>query len=488
MSTSKSWFKSPSSGMGRLLSNSSHELPRWRTPSSMAASIIPPPIIQSTYVPRAEPSAESVITEKPSPFNERQHELEADLQYLLDAQAEGLIRGLQGGSLDDRSSTGSTTPTIQSVRSASSRRQRKPVRRQLGLRSARKGIFNSIVALSALKDDELKNIDNEATQVNITLEQIEDWEQRRQGLKEASGNVDSSEDTVRVERLKQEADALQVEINQVEMQLGDMKSRHRKLMRQAAAVENSVQAKMASYSSSLRMLEEDIQKFLSVRPPEDEQQPQPQDGKLSIWQLPPKRRNLDMAKEYWKEQQEMTSDREKVHQYEKDALVEGAQMWRDSVVEITEFEKRLRNETSSLRPASPNSQSAWEEPASTTKPDDRLKDLLRAMDGLIITLDKRYRTADEKSWRLLIAAIGAELDAMRRGRQILAGVLNVVSENLVDTNGNTQTPSDTGEEIRALDRSFELPRPVGGSVSDTTDEHDEPDPELLFSRQDTDTE
>ncbi|KAK4508245.1 hypothetical protein PRZ48_001983 [Zasmidium cellare] len=491
MSSSKSWFASVSSSKGRLLSSSSHELPRWRTPSPTAASMIPPPIVQSVHQPTANPAAESAIIEKPSPFEDRQHELEADLQFLLDAQVEGLTRGLEGGGLDDRSSTGSTTPTVQSVRSESTRRQRRPVRKQLGLRSARKGIYNSIIALSALKDDELRDIDDQIEEHENTLEQIESWEQKRDGLKEASAKVDSSEQTVRVQRLRQEADVLQTEINQVEMQLMEMKSRHRKLVRQAADAENSIQAKLASYTNSIRLLEEDVQKFLSVKPSGADAHPASQDGKQSMWELPSKRRNLDMAKEYWNQQRDSTVTERQQHEQEKVAYVEGAAMWKEAVTEVNGFERQLRTEMAALRPSSPNSQSAWEDQAEPGEgPSDGLKSLMNQIDVVIDSLEKKHEIAEGRGWKLLIAAIGAELDALKRGKQILSNVLGVTAEaDVVDTNGQDLMKTDSGDEIRALDQSFMTTRPVGPASSVHEDEHDGPDEDLLFSKHhDTDTD
>ncbi|KAF2172093.1 hypothetical protein M409DRAFT_62904 [Zasmidium cellare ATCC 36951] len=474
MSSSKSWFASVSSSKGRLLSNSSHELPRWRTPSPMAASMIPPPIVQSMHQSTANPATESVIIEKLSPFEDRQHELEADLQFLLDAQVEGLTRGLDGGSLDDRSSTGSTTPTVQSMRSESARRQRKPIRRQPGLRSARKGIYNSIIALSALKDDELRDIDDQIEEHEGTLEQIESWEQKRNGLKEASAKVDSSEQTVRIQRLRQEADGLQADINQVELQLMEMKSRHRKILGQAADAENSIQAKLASYTNSLRLLEEDVQKFLSVKPTGTDARPSSQDGKQSMWELPSKRRNLDMAKEYWNQQREMSANERQQHEQEKMAYVEGAAMWKEAVTEVNGFERQLRTEMAALRPSSPNSQSAWEDQADPEEgSSDGLKGLLNQIDVVIGSLEKKHETAEERGWKLLIAAIGAELDALKRGKQILSNVLGVTAEaDQAETNGQDLTA-----------------RPIGSAPSVQEDEHDGPDEDLLFSKHtDTDTD
>ena len=154
MSNIRSPLSKPSSSKRSFLSNSRHELPRWRSPSPMDESMIPPPIVESMYASPSRTVAQSIFVEKPSPLQDRQSELEADLQFLLDAQAEGLVRGLEGGLPDDQTSTGSTTPTAQSVRSASARRTPNPLRRKPGLRRARKGIFNSILALSTVKDDE----------------------------------------------------------------------------------------------------------------------------------------------------------------------------------------------------------------------------------------------------------------------------------------------------------------------------------------------
>jgi hypothetical protein len=480
MSSTKSWLAQLSPNRSRHPSRSSYDFPRWRTPSP-SASMIPPPIVQSTYEPPPAPIAESKILAKPTEFQDRQYELEADLQFLLDAQAEGLIKGLEGGSLGDRSSTGSTTPTAPILRSPS-RNSRKPIRRQPGLKSARKGIYNSIVALARLKDEELREIDAGVRENDATLQQIESWERKRDGLQEASQHVDSSKETIRIQRLRQQADAMQVEINRVELQLAEMKTNHRRLLSQAAAIENTVQAKMASYTSSLRLLEEDIKKFLSFTPENVETHAGSDNGTASVWQLPPARRNLQLAKEYWAEQREVSLQQRKDTGFEKSALVEGAALWRDTVTEVAEFEKRLRSEMSAL-PSSPGSQSAWEDPPLVTNHENssRLTDLLAKIGAVIASLELKLRQAEEQNWRLLMAAIGAELDALKRGKQLLDGVLVTTAEDRPPLDSSRPEKLGSGDEIHALDQSFATARPSVGPVSDTDDD-DEPPPELLFSQ------
>lgn len=463
--------------------------------------MIPPPIVQSMYQTSPNVREETTRVERPSQADDRQLELEADLQFLLDAQADGLIRGLGGGGRGgaggggggngDRSSAGSTTPTMQSVRntSTSTRRMHKPPRRQPGLRSARKGIYRSIVALANLKNEELGEIDAEIRGNQETLEQIDTWETKQRGLREASHTVDSNEETIRIQRLRSEAESVGEEIYKVELQLSEMKTKQRKLLKQASAIENSVQAKMASYTSSLRMLEEDIQRFLSLRPNEEETAPASREGKSSVWQLPPKRRNLEMAKEYWSEQHGSSVSQRRQTENERSALVEGASLWQETVTEITEFEKRLRAEMATLSPSLTESHSAWEEPPTTTAT-ERLQELVMHMDGLTTSLQHKLRISHERNWKLLVVAIGAELDALRRGREILAGVLGDTGEDKNDeliSKNDLEEPGNGDEIIDQLDKSFMTAR-AAAEHSDAEDD-DHPNPEFLFSKQeDTDTD
>lgn len=500
MSPFSSWFSRASSGRPGALADV-NEPPRWRSPSPMTASMVPPPIVQSTDLTSPHMTPKSVIPVRPSPLQDRQSELEADLQFLLDAQAEGLLRGLEEGGPDDHASTGSTTPTAQSVRSAS-RRAARPVRRKPGLRSARKGIFNSILALSATKDEQLHSVDAEVLEKEETLARIEEWEQKRAGLQEATQRADDGKETVRAQRLRQQADVLQEEINHVELQLADMKSRHRKLLKQTEAVENSLQAKSATYTSSLSMLEADVQRFLSSTSADRHTRPQPRDGKTSVWQLPPKRRTLELAREQCTEDRDVVLQQRQSIVHEKSALDEGAVVWKDVVAQVTDFEKRLRTEMAGLTMSS--SHSAWEDPpppSEETDSPERLRELLAHLDGILSGLEEKFKLAETRDWKLLIAAIGAELEALRQGKSILGNVLGGAAspadrqhngddahQDLVDAEpsphgSNSRTGDQDGNEIHNLDKSFETARPPARRM-DSDSETDDPDPDLLFSRQD----
>ncbi|KAM0716930.1 hypothetical protein Q7P37_006782 [Cladosporium fusiforme] len=480
-----SWLSRASSSRRDRFSDASHELPRWRSPSPLAASMIPPPIVQSTYTspPPAAAIAKSTFFEQPIASDTREDDLHADLQYLLDAQAEALARGVDGGSSADHAS-GSTTPTARSVGDPLSRTSSRPTRRNKkpGLRSARKGLYTTIRALSEIKDEELHDIDVKVEDTESKLQQIERWDTKRKGLEGASSEVDASEDTVRVQRLRQEAKTLQDSINEVELQLADMKGRHRKLTRQIAAAENSVQAKLASYTQSISLLEADVQKFLSIQPAPPAARDESGSGHLSVWQLPPKRRTLEMAKEFFEQERDAMLERRRGTQEEKEALEDGGQMWKDVAVTVTEFEKKVRAEMSGASMA--NSGHAWDDTPPATSAES-LKELLTQMDLVIEDLDTKYRKAEESNWKLLIAAIGAELDALRQGKQILNAVLGEPAPEQDCTATADAEVDSSGDEIRDLDKSFETAKRMRASNGDTDDE---PDPELLFSSQDNDTD
>ncbi|KAK5111158.1 hypothetical protein LTR62_005358 [Meristemomyces frigidus] len=522
MSDTRSWFsKATASRYGLLPESSKHDLPRWRSPSpGTAASIIPPPIVRSTYglSPRAVPMKFAII-EPTSPLESQQHELEADLQFLLDAQAEGLMRGLEGGMPDEALSTGSTTPTAQNVRGTPGRRSARPSQKKPGLRSARKGIYNSILALATVKDEELRAIQVEAADHERVIEQIEGWAQKQRGLEEAAQHVDDGEETARAQRLKQEADVMQQQINEMELQLLDLKTRQRKLLRQAAAGENAVQARLASYTSSLSMLEADVQNFLSLHGPDHEGDITMKKGRSSAGTSRTQRPDLEAAREQYQVEKDAVLHQYREVEHEKSALVEGAAVWQNVIARVTDFEKCLRAGMGDLS----SSRSAWDEPHDEHKDsNERLKDLLGTLEDVLEHIDAQYKLAKQRQWKLLIAAIGAELDALRQGQSILLNVLGIAwnghehEDGLIGARGSENDSDgneEGGEEIHDLDRDFESARAFAQRVSFPEDNHDVintdlersgetarrssaarrpavsdgeddgPDPELLFSRQ-----
>ncbi|KAK6438840.1 hypothetical protein LTR95_004959 [Oleoguttula sp. CCFEE 5521] len=480
-SSRSSWLPRSLSSRRDPTSNSNNELPRWRSPSPMAASMIPPPIVQSTYAlpSRSVVSPSVLLSPRPEPADDRELQLQADLQYLLDAQAEGLLRGLSASPRENGASTGSTTPTAKSARSTSGR----PIRRIPGLRGARKGLYGTMLALASVKAEELQAIDVDMQRNAKDSAQLEQWEQKRHGLQAATAEAGASADTTRVQRLRDEADKLQSGIRDVELQLADMKSRHRKLVRRMDEAENEVQAKMSSYRQSMELLEDEVQRFLARQPTAVVSRPGSRDGQASVWKLPAKRRTLELAKEQLHADREaQESERERV-QMERQALEDGAGMWKEVAATVTALEKRIRGDMSSSSMDEPDR--AWDE-APVAAPTAKMRELLEAVDGATTSLQTRLEDAEAKNWRLLVVAIGAELEALRQGKAILSQALGEVEPPPDPESPDSATQhfkEDSGDDqILELDKSFEIARKQSLSNGETDDEID---PELLFSQQES---
>jgi len=245
-------------------------------------------------------------------------------------------------------------------------------------------------------------------------------------------------------------------------------------------VENSVQAKLASYTSSLRLLEDEVQRSLSVQPTKSNTRP------ASRKEPATKQRTLDIARQQQKSEQQAVLEQRRSVEYEKTALDEGAAVWKDVVAQLTDFERRMRAEMSKQSSASADAGLAWDD---TPKNDasQRLRDLLEHMKQLADMLTAKFELSKSRNWNLLIAAIGAEVDALEQGRQLLEGVLRSDGQDSGDSDGTLQgvvgDPAG-GSEIHELDKSFETAR--RRMSNGTAESEDDPDPELLFSRQDID--
>ncbi|GAB7353667.1 hypothetical protein MBLNU459_g4073t1 [Dothideomycetes sp. NU459] len=483
--------------------------PRWSSP--VAASAIPPPIVSSVYAnptPQSPNAATTATNDDLLFFRRKQRQLEADLQILLDAQADGLLAGLDPVSAeDDGASTGSTTPTAQSLnlRTRSSTPMQKSAK--LSLRDARKGLYTTIRKLALLKAQESDHLLPDVEECTAIVEQLGAWEKKRQGLKARTSQIEAGTDYQRATELRRQADDMQNDINEAEARLAQLKTQQRRLRREAQEVDNTVQAKLSSYDSSLAMLEKNIKGFLEDaaldREPATQghthsREPDP------FWRLPRGKRTLDMAQTAFTNERDMLLSKQQAVETEREALEDGAIVWKDVVKEVSEFERRLREDMARLgngstaNPGRRAKQPGMEHDDDADQSSGNMGELLAHLDGTTMQLESKYKLAESRNWKLLVAAIGAELEAFLKGKQILESALTATAEDAEtdptkepeghksDLAHGSSSKAD-GQAIHDLDQAFD-DGARGRAVSDTDTEDDGPDPELLISHHDTDTE
>jgi hypothetical protein len=393
------------------------------------------------------------------------------------------MSGLSGqdSAQDDLISNGSTTPTVSSVRSSDRSTEngadtQKPRKKKVSLNAARLGISRRVRQLASLRAEELDLLDEDLKELQITVERTEAWAQKRTRLQKKITDIESDDSGAKTQSLQTEASKLEQEIRQKEEELWALKRRHKRVLDELADTENSVEARLSSYKTSLSLLDREVNSFLAS-PPNMNHVPLSSTPFLS---LPVKRRTLEMAHEFW--QNEYTRLAEKCEELDTDrgALDEGALMWNDVIKKVAEYETTL--------------QSFMQQAGRASTPDPT--HLLDQMDATISYLEEKLELATSRAWNLLVCAIGAELEAFMQGKNVLEEALGVkrkgkekATKSLLDYDepGFERQEEMTGSAIRIV-RSppkVSLPKPKP-KLFDTDDE--DPDPELMISQQDTDTD
>ncbi len=488
-------FRSSKSGSSPLLPNYEHELPlmnsfRHSSYQPSPSGSPPAPSIYDLTSPSMAPSHPGYSAPLTA-LQRKEKQLQRDLQSLLDAQSEGLIAGLGGGPQDDVSSNGSLTPTA-SVASGQGSRVvpvRQPVRKRVGLRSARQGISRAMRELAEIKSEEAQVFDSDMSERDNVLAQVEGWEQKRKGLESEISGIQSNEEGRRMPELAREAGRMEAEIKELETRLYEMRAKHRVVTAEISQIENSVQSKLSSYKASLSIVDSQVRRFLA-KPPLSTTLRRPDES--SLFALPAKRRTLDMAREHWQtERVELAKKKEEVV-VERNALEDGVIVWNDVVSEVTTFEKRLRLDMQRMGPIS---QAIPSDSDDHGIPSSGMDKVLRDMDQVILRIESKLKLAEAKDWKLLVCCIGAELGAFKEGKEILQKALDVAASQ-----STHEMPSQSDDEGVRLDRDRrgsdellnhgleELHRPAletSNGTERSEDEDEDPDPELLISHQDS---
>ena len=452
------------------------------TLSSPASSPVRPPSLH-TKPRQSSPLARSSLSPQPSappalhyddpmlPINRTAKSLQRHIQKLLDAQAEGLLEGIEKGDGADVSSAGSLTPTptVSSPRPRSITTPkvlpvRQPAETTISLRQARRGLRKAMEEFVNIKTEELTVLDVQYSSRENALAQTAAFGSKKSSLEnEIKSMREGDGASAHAEEIRQEAGELESTIRELEDKLLEMKAQHRRLLDQATQLENSVDSKLSSYKSSIAMADMEIRKFLR-HPPISHRLSDNIVGEEvpGMYDLRPERRTLDMARDQWTSEQGVLSHRKKEVENEQQALEDGAKVWTGAVKLITAFERDLRVQMRGLVQASPEDGQI------------RTEKLLADLDALVGVLEKDLSTAETKHWNLLICALGAEVEALRQGRSILQQALGRdeldTSSGTGDTNGHLLVDQDNDQTDSARPESrdsnssapvFFTPQPPG---------------------------
>lgn len=414
--------------------------------------------------------------------------IQRNLQVLIDAQSDGLLAGLAGPQPDQASSEASTPsiiPNDSRVRSPSTMPARQPTSKKITLRSAREGIFQSIYNLLKLREEEREIITSQSDERLNGLQDIEDFLSKRNGLEEAITTIHGDDESQRSKQLEEEAQHLQTDIHELETRLYEMKAKHRHLVNEISHINNSVDAKLSSYTESLSLLDTNIQNYLRDPPIQALSR---RSGESTFHSLNPKRRTLDMAREHWRTEQVSLRDRQQEVDAEIQALEEGGGIWKQAVHDVTGFEKRLRaNMRHYVELTTTEAEAA---PVDYT--DELVKSIVEDLDKTTHRVESHLELAEGKDWKLLVCCIAAELEALREARGLLLPAFGLPAQ---EQDAPLNSPGDAGNQSPRLDHDHDHtatlenddPEPPADLLQDahhhsdvaSRSEDDEPDPSWL---------
>ena len=488
----------------------------------------------------------------------RERYLQRDLQNLLDAQSDGLMSGLQGRDDDDDdgddsddgndhdhddtsyggndrvrragdvASSGSTLrPSVaddmhRSKGPATLTRQSK--KRYIPLRQARQAICHVMRDLAAIKAVEVDALTADEEANAAVLARMERWDEKRVGLEAEMDRIEHrSAEASRAAEARAETEALGSEIRGLEERLAELRLRHRRAREEAETLENRVQAQLSSYREARALLDKEVRAFIRDPPAQGNGLGVLAGGvtgngkgkgyksdllrmseALSFASMPPKRRTYELARETWMAEQKELARVLKRVTLEQEALEEGSRLWGSVSDLVTTFEGDLR---AGLEKVAQHHPSINLPSQSTAGISDDANDSVESIDKLAARMDKvtaeierSYRTAEERGWKLLLCCIGAELEAFRQGRHVLKDSLGLMGDGMGIGREKGRGDADEVRESKKgsifqqnnadIANGTRLVNGHGAQgaeklITDTDDVDEEPDPELLIARRES---
>lgn len=421
--------------------------------------------ISSVMWDRGQPQSGQDLGEKPVSFDRnsvwrglarRERAIVAELQRFLQVQEDSLNRGGNSSAgYDDTASvsdTGSATPTGTATPSITSSRHpgrsvsflepvtragpggevipvRQPRAKKLGISGARKGIARSMADLANLKAEEDASLTSALSARKKALAKLRKLATRRDGISDELQALEGDEEEplrLELEELGDEHRGVCTEIQELEERLSKLKGGRRLLEVRMDDVRNRREAGLSGYKNALKEVEDAVKAYLTLPPvkPLDtealtenlkgEELPASPGG-VEFMHLRPERRTVEMARQWWEAEVGVLEKRKAAVDMERAALEEGGDFWEEVVNVVLDFEADLRKQMS-RRDRSP---------LDGVKGKDRelsaaeiLKLQYEKISGVIADLEQRLAAAEKRGWNLLIAAVGAELEAFKEAASV----------------------------------------------------------------------
>lgn len=327
-----------------------------------------------------------------------------------------------------------------------------------------------------LKNEELQFTQNEVTHRTQALQKLHDLHARQDAVQHTIDDLRNGQSNGSANSLQQEAATVQHEITALEDRLMELRAQHRYLVHRVEEVESVAASQLSGHEGALRMVTHDIKDFLKhppVRQALSSRFDTIQQERADMYTLRPERRTLEMAQEQWSTELEQLHGHLNKTEREKEALLHGQEIWVEVVRRVEKFESQLADEMIMARSTGSNKDN-------TSVPSEAL---LHDLASTTRFLQRELATAEKKNYKLLIAAIGAELEAFKQAQQLLDPdeVHKVINPDTDDETTSSPVMSNSNDHATTYSDDNDVPSQdlLGPALHDHSQQAHEHDDTVL---------
>ncbi|CCX05639.1 Similar to hypothetical protein GLRG_07112 [Glomerella graminicola M1.001]; acc. no. EFQ31968 [Pyronema omphalodes CBS 100304] len=242
----------------------------------------------------------------------------------------------------------------------------------ISLPSTRTNLLTAMRSLSSLKGSESRLCSTLSQNLTAKITSTRAQTAKSERLRDELRKIRDSPEGVHATAIKEEEIRVATEIKALKRKLKELEKRQRILKKESKEAESRVQAKEASYKGALESVSASLAGLVTAGDPEV------------------------MVRGWEEERRRMEEQREGARR-ERAALKEGIKLWERAAEVVEGFEVELGRRVR----------------------EKNMVGVLTAMGGVVRELEDMVEKAQTEGWNLLVAAIGAELQAMKEAREVL---------------------------------------------------------------------
>ncbi|KAJ8106156.1 hypothetical protein ONZ43_g7157 [Nemania bipapillata] len=376
----------------------------------------------------------------------RERQMQQELQQLLDAQDYALEKHLASTTPDDErgqeqeQGQGQGQGREQAAPRSWTRVSdapgghvvpvRQPKKRQLSKKEARLGIARCMSLLSDLKNEEEAYIATALAERKAALSKLRNLTTKRNSIVAGMNAIESdSGQPLRneIEKMEHQHRAICDDILKLEERLHGLKRTKNRLEGRIAEARSARDSELSGYKGALNECDkriDDMMTYPGVSVLEVEGL-MVQDADLralagqhisgfEFLSLRPERRTLPMAKDWWEGEVQVLELRKVAVDKERAALEEGTQLWQNMLSRLEEHDQHLKSTfdaMSAYAAMQPQLQRRrQEQTSSSTNLGEILKGQYTKCTETAHELEELYVYAETQGWKLLVTALGAEIN------------------------------------------------------------------------------